>query len=347
MAGETPYAAQPPRAFWKTAVAARHPSEISDLWWPKWATEPETRYATAGSCFAQHLGAALCARGLAWVDAEPAPARMPQDLRTRFSYGQFSCRTGNIYTARQFRQWLEWSLTGASPPDEAWRRDDRWIDPFRPRIEPEGFGSEAELQEARKATLAALRTAARDADVFIFTLGQTEGWRDLTTGVEYPICPGVAGGEFNPQRHVLKNATTSEVRADVLACLRLLRRARGDIRMLLTVSPVPMTATANDEHVLVASTHTKSVLRAVAGELAREEPAIDYFPSYEIITAPPFRASHFQPNMREVAPAGVESVMSRFLGEAVQPPPPGADGATDADAEPDCDDRLLDRYAEA
>ena len=117
--------------------------------------------------------------------------------------------------------------------------------------------------------------------------------------------------------------------------------------MLLTVSPVPMTATANDEHVLVASTHTKSVLRAVAGELAREEPAIDYFPSYEIITAPPFRASHFQPNMREVAPAGVEFVMSRFLGEAVQPPPPGADGATDADAEPDCDDRLLDRYAEA
>ena len=41
-------------------------------------------------------------------------------------------------------------------------------------------------------------------------------------------------------------------------------------RLLLTVSPVPLAATATPNHVLVASIHSKSVLRAVAGELAED-----------------------------------------------------------------------------
>ena len=70
--------------------------------------------------------------------------------------------------------------------------------------------------------------------------------------------------------------------------------------ILLTVSPVPLTATASGSHVLVSSTYSKSVLRAVAGDLCSECKHIDYFPSYEIITNPRLHSSAFANNLRSV-----------------------------------------------
>ena len=42
-------------------------------------------------------------------------------------------------------------------------------------------------------------------------------------------------------------------------------RRTPKLRILLTVSPVPLTATAGDDHVLLATTYSKSVLRAGRG----------------------------------------------------------------------------------
>jgi hypothetical protein len=79
---------------------------------------------------------------------------------------------------------------------------------------------------------------------------------------------------------------------------------------------------------LAATSHSKSLLRAVAGELAGAAEAIDYFPSYEIITHPVFRGMFFAPNMRAVVPEGVATVMRHFFedqrrvfGEVVQSSP--------------------------
>ena len=94
--------------------------------------------------------------------------------------------------------------------------------------------------------------------------------------------------------------------------------------MLLTVSPVPLTATASDKHVLTATTYSKSVLRAVAGELYDRYADIDYFPSYEIVASPWSRGFFYESNMRSVNAGGVSVVMQTFLGEH--------DTATAADA---------------
>ena len=77
--------------------------------------------------------------------------------------------------------------------------------------------------------------------------------------------------------------------------MALMRSANRGLRFLLTVSPVPLTATNSGNHVLVATVDSKSRLRAVAGQLARTVSRVDYFPSYEIISAPPFRGSFFRP----------------------------------------------------
>jgi len=67
------------------------------------------------------------------------------------------------------------------------------------------------------------------------------------------------------------------------------------------------------QHVLPATVHSKSVLRAVAGELAESIAHVDYFPSYEIIASPPFRGSFYEPNQRGVVQTGVQHVMSQFF----------------------------------
>ena len=96
-------------------------------------------------------------------------------------------------------------------------------------------------------------------------------------------------------------------------CIREIRILNPEIKILLTVSPVPLTATATGHHVLLATQYSKSVLRAVAGDLSEMAKDIDYFPSYEIIAAPPTRAQFFAPNMRSVAPEGVALVMEHFF----------------------------------
>ena len=86
-----------------------------------------------------------------------------------------------------------------------------------------------------------------------------------------------------------------------------------NLRFILTVSPVPLTATKSGGHVMVATMESKSVLRAVAGQLSRQRPDVDYFPSYEIVNSPVTKAVFFEPNQRDVNPSGVDFVMDNFF----------------------------------
>jgi GSCFA family len=307
-----PYASLPPAAFWRPAVAERHPLDIDGLWVPKHRLLPTHRISTAGSCFAQHIGRALKARGYRWLDAEPAPPGLSEGLKRAFNYGVFSFRTGNIYTAALLRQWLSWSVGGVKPPDEFWHENGRVYDPFRPDIEPDGFADEAEAIASREATLRAIRRAVEESHTFVFTLGLTEAWVDKSRGHVYPMCPGTVHGTFRAEAHEFRNYRYPEIAKDLRESLNLMKATNPSLRFLLTVSPVPLTATASGRHVLVATTYSKSTLRAVAGDLAARSDT-DYFGSYEIITASPFRGMFFEQNQRSVSPHGVEFVMRSFF----------------------------------
>lgn len=310
-----PYTSLPEDRFWRTAVADRDALAIEGLWKPRFPIGRKTRIVTAGSCFAQHFARALTARGYRWIDAEPGPQGLTAAQKQDFHYGTFSFRTGNIYTPRMLRQWLTWALTDASPPTEVWETAGRFHDPFRPAVEPGGFASTDELFASRRDTLEALRRGARQAQVFVFTLGLTEAWQDSQTKVEYAVCPGTMAGRFDPDRHQFFNHDYVTLMSDLRMVLRLLIRANPGLRLLLTVSPVPLTATASDQHVLTATVHSKSLLRAVAGTLAARDRRVDYFPSYEIVTHPAFGGRFYAANRRSVLPEGVDHVMQCFFSD--------------------------------
>ena len=353
-----PYEDLPKRAFWKTAVAEPGPDGIVGIADCRRPLKREDRIATAGSCFAQHIARRLHARGFNYLDVEPAPRLLSAEDRMRFGYGLFSARYGNIYTTTQLRQLIDRASGRFVPAERTWHKDGRWYDPFRPSIEPNGFASEEEAIVSQAAHLRAVIRLLRQTDVFIFTLGLTEAWRSREDGAIYPICPGIIAGTFDPERHEFVNLNHAEVLRDMNVALRMLRKYNPSVRVLLTVSPVPLTATASGSHVLTATTHSKSVLRAVAGQLTTTYDWVDYFPSYELVTAPVFRGRAYETNMRSVREAGVDFVMDTFFREfcreddhqPMQHEQPGSP-APRGDATPEiaddvaCDEAALEFYA--
>lgn len=309
-----PYADLPPRAFWRTGVAEAGVYGLKDLWTSPWTLPRDARFATFGSCFAQHISRALKLRKMGWVDAEPAPTGTPPDLAAQYNYGVFSARTANIYTAAHLRLLLAMAVgEAAADAPEVWSDGNRWRDSLRPAIEPDGFASLDEALWSRTAMLRGLARAVAQADVVVFTLGLTEGWHNSDSGQPYAACPGTLGGTFEAGAHRFVNHRAAAIRDDLDASLALMQRLNPGVRLLLTVSPVPLTATASGAHVLVATTRSKAVLRAVAGEMAEDRAEVDYFPSFEIITGAPARSCFYEPNLRSVVAQGVEVVMGHFF----------------------------------
>lgn len=308
-----PYSSLPDKAFWKKAVASKSMFDVSDLWDPKFNISPNSKVSTFGSCFAQHIGNALKSRGFNWLITETPPGGLSPKNRKKFNYEIFSARTGNIYTTSLLRQWVEWALGEKSIPDEVWEKEGKYYDPFRPVVEPGGFASIEELRLSQKETALAFRESIRKSSFFVFTLGLTESWFNSKEGYEYPMCPGTAAGEYIEGEHVFKNQQFGEIAKNLNLAMDLMRKENPRIKFILTVSPVPLTATNSGGNVLVATMESKSTLRAVAGQIARNKKHVDYFPSYEIINSPVFKGAFFEPNQRNVNPAGVDFVMDHFF----------------------------------
>ncbi len=265
----------------------------------------DDRIATAGSCFAQHIARNLSSSGYNYLVTEGGDVRL--------NYTVFPARFGNIYTTRQLLQLFQRAHGLFTPIDDAWIREDgKYVDPFRPQVEPGGFESVEAVRDDRERHLTAVREMFDTADVFIFTLGLTEGWRSKLDGAVFPLAPGVAGSPANFDDYEFHNFDVEEMIADLRTFTRYVRTINPSLRMIFTVSPVPLVATYEKSHVLVATTYSKSALRVVAEHATRLDPLSVYFPSYEIITGPHSRHRFLADDLRELTSDGVAHVMSIF-----------------------------------
>lgn len=309
-----PYANIPDFQFWKKSFAAVPINAVDPVTRPKFTVEKSQKIATAGSCFAQHIARTLSRNGFNYFVTEPAPDDMDKATAHARNYGVFSARYGNIYTVRQLVQLIDRVYGSYIPEDEYWiRKDGRFVDPFRPQVEPEGFVSLESAEESRKQHFFAVRTMLEEMDVFVFTLGLTEGWRSRHDGAVFPLAPGVAGGEMDLTRYEFVNFNSNEVSHDIEIFLQKLALINPKCRVILTVSPVPLIATYEPQHALVATTYSKSVLRVAAEQIRAQYSNVEYFPSYEIIAGSFNRGKYFESDLRSVTDEGVAHVMRLFL----------------------------------
>ena len=315
---QSPYRRQKRHHFWKGVGSASVDAiDLAHLYQKKFSIglDQGARIATAGSCFAQNIRRELIARDCNFYDAEPAPQMLPAARRHDFGYDLFSARFGNIYTVAQLRQLAERAYGHLPGADACWHTDGRYFDPFRPTIETGGFISAEEVENARISHLRAVRTLFEKADVLIFTLGLTEAWRDAETGIVFPMCPGTAAGEFDASRHEFVNYDVADIVRDFEAFMAIVHGVNPSMKFFLTVSPVPLVATATPHHVINATSYSKAVLRAAAGKLYDLHDTVDYFPSYEVFTSPVFEGCYFEADKRSPSQAGIDRAMSVFFGQ--------------------------------
>lgn len=307
-----PYKQQPARAFWNKAVANTPWAQVEFESGPRKIVNPGTKLATAGSCFASNLLRFLPGLGLKPFYAELPPAYFTEDEIKAHGYREFAARYGNVYTVRQFRQLVEQAL-GARDPIEAFEEvDGKVFDLLRPHVRPGGFASTAEARADRLYHLACVKRLLLECEVFVFTLGLTEAWVDEPTGTVFPVCPGTVAGTFDPARHKPVNYDYNEIATDFNWVVDAVRAVNPGLNWITTVSPVNLVATHSRHSVVVASTYSKSVLRAVCGAVEQAQPNVSYFPSYEIIAAPQSFGQYLAGNLRDASDRGVSHVMNVF-----------------------------------
>ena len=160
-------------------------------------------------------------------------------------------------------------------------------------------------------------------------------------------------------KYAFENFRLGNMVDDLKKFLTKLRVVNRAVRVILTVSPVPLVATYEPRHVLLSTTYSKAALRVVAEIVTASLRNVAYFPSYEIITGPQARGRYYADDLREVTPEGVSHVMSVFKRhylnkDSVKPEPipakknrgverrPADKKRLAADFEIVCDEEILD-----
>jgi hypothetical protein len=237
--------------------------------------EPGQRIFTVGSCFARNVEAALQSRGFVIParDLLKLPEFANQDLAILNNYG-----TPSIYNE------IAWAFGDEKFDPEvhiaeivAGKFADIHVMPSR-KPEPRSV-----VIARRHAITAAYRQAAT-CDVCIMTLGLAEIWFDTKSGFYVNVAPRPSMIDAEPERFELHVLSYEDAYRYLTAALAILHREAPKMRVLLTVSPVPLMSTHRPMDVILANSYSKSVLRTAAEEAVVRHEFVTYFPSFESFT---------------------------------------------------------------
>lgn len=314
-----PYKEKPDYCFWNRAMLDGSINALNLVTKSKIISKDE-KISTMGSCFAQHISNHLKKKSFNFYISENKPKNNNNDDLRKYDYGIYSARYGNIYTVRQAYQLFLECLGKRKPTDIFWKKDENFIDALRPNIQ--GIKSESidNLIELRLEHLQKVKDIFLNTDWLIFTLGLTECWESKKDKTIFPFAPGVYAGNHIDQNDIIfKNFSCMEVIEDLFSFITEIKKVNKKIKFLLTVSPVPLIATYEDQHVLLSTTNSKSILRVAADEASRKFKDVFYFPSYELITSPMFQGKYYEDNFREVNKFGVSHAMKMFENSFISP----------------------------
>jgi len=201
---------------------------------------------TMGSCFAQELRNYLVEHGMRsdWLFVPPG--------------------LNNTFAVRNF---VEWCLTGERSSDAYWY--DESVEGGAQKWAPA-----AEQQE--------YKSVFERIDGLILTVGLAEVWYDSRTqGVFWR---GVPKSLYDPEVHKCRISTVEENAANLSRIIELIHGARPGLPIVVTLSPIPLTATFEPMSCFVADCISKSTLRvAIDNVMRRKLPNVMYWPSFEIV----------------------------------------------------------------
>ena len=279
---------------------------------PKFKLDKAKPFFTIGSCFAREIEDALIERELdvitagfsvdpELVVASAGPKNKPGSIRAIL----------NKYSTASIYNELVRVLEPYDVPDQGLIEIEPglWQDPHLSLLKL--ATKTVALQTRTEVTRVTSRI--REAGSVFITLGLTETWQDMETKLYMNSGPLPAAMRTDKGRYIFNNRDILACLADVTGIVELINK-HTTAQIILTVSPVPLGTTWTELDVTVANTHSKSVLRAVAGQVASQYANVDYFPSFEMVTLSP-RALAYGDDQLHVRRPMVQQVMNVFLGK--------------------------------
>jgi tetratricopeptide (TPR) repeat protein len=126
--------------------------------------------------------------------------------------------------------------------------------------------------------------AIKNCDVFILTLGVAPAFFDRATGDFVLPRPSALNSRVLAEKYLFRTTSVKENVDNVLYLIEFIRNISPHMRIVVTVSPVPLLASFEHESAVQADCLSKSTMRLVAHEVVNSSNVsnILYWPSFEI-----------------------------------------------------------------
>jgi hypothetical protein len=280
---------------------------------PKFRFVRDDKFYAIGSCFARGIEQALTQRGVAVESAAPEFAKL-QPVNKEVTGLGFT----NKYNTFSILNELRWALDPEAVfPKESIIQvtESTWFDPHcTPTLQLAGFAETLN----RRALMQAVAKRVAHCRAVVITLGLVEVWRDGEADVYTNSTPVRSALKTHPNRYEFHLTSFAQNWDNLEAIHALLTRyGHPDLRIVITVSPVPLLATFSTMDVVVANTYGKSLLRAIAHQWAAAHANVDYFPSYEIVQNSD-RAATWERDLRHVKGTGTQHIMDLFVRNYIE-----------------------------
>ncbi len=242
----------------------------------------DTRTLAVGSCFARNFTLWLAEHGFnKYFPESPYNAL----LRNRAFF------ESPAVLAQQFR----WAFDELDPSTLL------WIDKNKNLIEATEVGKQH------------VRATLEQTDVLILTLGLSEVWYDIETGE--PLWRALTADTYDPARHVFRVESVAQTMEWLEAIERLRRKHLPSMKIVFTVSPIPLAATFRPVSAVTANEVSKAILKAALDEFLRRHielvnDQLYYFPSYEMVRN--FFMDPYEEDNRHVNPIVSGAIVAFF-----------------------------------
>jgi hypothetical protein len=240
---------------------------------PSFQIEDHDKVFCIGSCFALNIQQELLNVGI---------NILPLSLTHEFSGEGWSL---NQYSPVTILQSFKWALEPQSMPENS--------SCFMDMGNGYTFDPTLHYAEARKketviwnsARVTKINSMVNECRIVIITLGLIECIYDKKLGVYLNGFPIKSIQKIDKERYEIRILNYPEILESLEELHGLLaRNMTDDFKILVTISPVPLTFTYRKSDVIEANTYSKSVLRAVAEEFSNKHSNVDYLPIYESVS---------------------------------------------------------------
>ncbi|WP_394203393.1 GSCFA domain-containing protein [Shewanella waksmanii] len=272
---------------------------------PKFTLPRDANFFCIGSCFARNIEIILLNKGykvlsteLEMPEAALVKTKSAAGLLTKFNtYSMLN----EVEVALNLKKNVDNGLVEIGPEQF-----------YDPQLHSVPYLSYHDAQATRRSVEGCFSKVA-ESDVCIITLGLTEMWWDDILNI--PLNAGRPNWRkaLKENRYSFRNPSFSEIKDNVSKlCEIITEHSSRDVKIILTVSPVPLQRTFSNKDIIVANSYSKSCLRTVANEVVEAYENVDYFPSFEKVMFSP-RGKTWHEDQRHVSSEIVKEITEQFI----------------------------------